>query len=868
MTKTVKLGDTLFADIENNPYLRELYENILYNYSLHLLKSKTVTPKDVNVLDALRFADLLSKSISVKNADSHRTIAQEIVALLDKLHPDNEVVKYYMGSILFNVGNYRGLDLRAPNYVSASVLDRFYAEFNKELVSIPAEPNKQFFRAQKIVYEHLTDEFFSYSGPTSMGKSFILRMFIKERVIAGENLNFCLLVPTKALINEVTSRVINDLKELLSERNYQVVTSAGALGLKQKHNFVLVLTPERLLYLLLANPDFRLDYLFIDEAHKISSKDSRSAFYYKVVDMLSRRARKPHIVFSSPNIPNPEVYLQLIPNNQEMAKYKLTSSYTPVSQIKYLVDLLDKKVKLYNNQTRKLVEISTVDNGNTLSDFVLRVGRDSKNIVYCNSTNKAVSYAVEYAKHFQNPNNKELLDLSKEIKNEIHGDYFLAELILKGIAYHVGYLPASIRLRIEELYKSNDIHTVFCTSTLIEGVNLPADNLFITSNKNGLANMGAVDFRNLIGRVGRIEYNLYGNVFLVRPDDKVMIEKYTELLSKEVPEQRLSVISELTKTQKQKIIESLRAGNIELLKYPSNQSADGYALMRKFAIILLRDIVAGNDSAVKKAFGDFLDTSIEADVKMKFSNKTASPDDDINVSVDQTSNLTQAIAEGLIYPSLKSDGSVDYNSLIAFLERLAGIFKWDKYESATLGQRNKNTGQYNYLRWYAVILAQWIAGDGLSFIITKALGYKHDNPRTKVRVDYNEYEDYNDSLKHKNIVITDTLEAIEHIILFSISNYFLRFSQEYKRFHNLKEFNNDWYEFVEYGTTNPLTITLQRNGISRETATYIKSRQTDYVTRLANGDIKLKNTILNCQSQSVKREITEIKYNVPELFVD
>jgi len=866
VTKTVNLGDTLFANIEDNLYLKELYENILYNYSLCLIKSEAVTPRDVNILDALRFADLLSKSVNVKISDSHRTMAQEIVAILDKLYPDNEIVKYYMGSILFNAGNYRGLDLRSPNYVSASILDRFYVEFNKELVSIPAEPDKQFFRAQKTVYEHLTDEFFSYSGPTSMGKSFIMRMFIKEKVIAGENLNFCLLVPTKALINEVNSRVINDLKELLSEHNYQVVTSAGALGLKQKHNFVLVLTPERLLYLLLADPDFRLDYLFIDEAHKISSKDSRSAFYYKLVDMLSRRVRKPHIVFSSPNIPNPEVYLQLLPNIQETTKYKLVSSYTPVSQIKYLVDLLDKKVKLYNNQTRELVEITTVDSEITLSDFVLRVGRDSKNIVYCNSTSKAVNYAVEYASHFPNPFNKELMDLSKEIKSEIHGDYFLADLILKGIAYHVGYLPASIRLRIEELYKSNDIHTVFCTSTLIEGVNLPADNLFITSNKNGLANMGAVDFRNLIGRVGRIEYNLYGNVFLVRPDDKVVVEKYTELLSKEVPEQRLSVISELTKTQKQKIIESLRAGNIELLKHPSNQSADSYALMRKFAIILLRDIVAGNDSAVKKAFGDFLDASIEADVKKKFSN--ANPDDDINVSVDQTSNLTQAIAKGLTYPCLKPDGSVDYNSLIAFLEILAGIFKWDKYESATLGQRNKNTRQYNYLRWYTVILAQWIAGDGLSYIIAKALEYKHNNPLTQVRIDYNKYEDYNDSPTHKNIVITDTLEAIEHIILFSISNYFLRFSQEYKRFHNLKEFNNDWYEFVEYGTTNPLTITLQRNGISRETATYIKSRKADYIALLANGDIKIKNAVLSCQSQSVRREITEIKYNIPGLFVD
>ena len=41
---------------------------------------------------------------------------------------------------------------------------------------------------------------------------------------------------------------------------------------------------------------------------------------------------------------------------------------------------------------------------------------------------------------------------------------------------------------------------------------------------------------------------------------------------------------------------------------------------------------------------------------------------------------------------------------------------------------------------------------------------------------------YNDNSKeHRNVVFADTLEAIENIVLFSISNYFLRFSNEYKK---------------------------------------------------------------------------------------
>lgn len=33
--------------------------------------------------------------------------------------------------------------------------------------------------------------------------------------------------------------------------------------------------------------------------------------------------------------------------------------------------------------------------------------------------------------------------------------------------------------------------------------------------------MNFVDYRNLVGRMGRIEYNLFGNVFLVRLEESV-----------------------------------------------------------------------------------------------------------------------------------------------------------------------------------------------------------------------------------------------------------------------------------------------------------------------------------------------------------
>jgi hypothetical protein len=40
---TVSLGNVIFDDIDKNPYLNELYENILYNYSLRLFKLRVNT---------------------------------------------------------------------------------------------------------------------------------------------------------------------------------------------------------------------------------------------------------------------------------------------------------------------------------------------------------------------------------------------------------------------------------------------------------------------------------------------------------------------------------------------------------------------------------------------------------------------------------------------------------------------------------------------------------------------------------------------------------------------------------------------------------------------------------------------------------
>lgn len=79
---------------------------------------------------------------------------------------------------------------------------------------------------------------------------------------------------------------------------------------------------------------------------------------------------------------------------------------------------------------------------------------------------------------------------------------------------------------------------MFCTSTLLEGVNVPVDNLFVFDNKKANAKMSGVDAFNLMGRAGRVTLNEYGNVFLFTGDVSTL-KYYEDVLLKPLPSQTL-----------------------------------------------------------------------------------------------------------------------------------------------------------------------------------------------------------------------------------------------------------------------------------------------------------------------------------------
>ena len=444
----------------------------------------------------------------------------------------------------------------------------------------------------------------------------------------------------------------------------------------------------------------------------------------------------------------------------------------------------------------------------------------------------------------------------------------MTKLIKKGVAYHIGYLPASIRQRIESLFKEGKITAMFCTSTLIEGVNLPADNLFITNYRSGRPHMSSVEFRNLIGRVGRIKFNLYGNVFFISDGNQVTENEYVRLLKEPIPEQKLSVVQDLKPKLKEHVVKTLMSGTSQIEPYntkSTKQSEEEYVMMRKFGLILLKDIMDDRDSLVRREFSAYMPEGGEAIIRKLFSEQTDYIDSDINISADQSRRLAAAIRQGTHYPK-PQDGKFSHGVVLGFLEELSRIFNWDKYEFGTLGRRNRN-GDHAKLSWYAVILSQWMEGHGLNYIMRRAVEYMNNHPEKFWLNDYTPAY-FDNSPEHQNVVFADTLEVIENVILFSISNYFLRFSNMYKSIHGEDSLDdNNWYEFVEYGTTNKLTVFLQRNGFSREAANYIKDHAAIYVIDREDG-LHLNRKLINCNNIDVQSESAIIDLNRPGLFIE
>lgn len=847
----MELGNYIYSDILENEYLKLLYGKLISIYFQNIIK---VIPKEAlskkEKTDLLKFADILSKSTEESKRDTHNNMAQSIISMMNKLYFGDALVQYVNGSILSNVNNYLGLDKNFSDYYNRDVLEFIREEARREFYCIPNSDNSYFINTQKLAYDRIKEnDYYSFSAPTSMGKTFLIRTYIKECVLAGEQKNFAVVVPSKALINEISNSIIDELNENLLKYRYKVIQTPTSIIKNEDCNYIMIFTQERLLQFLTLFNDIKLSHVFIDEAHKISYLDERSPFFYKCINVLEKDHFGVKINFSCPNIPNPEVYLRTIKGegNKAFNRFK----YSPVNQLKTIIDIGQNMSYIYNDLNK---DFDVLKNERTdftdLVQIVKIIGEGKSNIVFCNSRKEATQWAIDYCNTIDEDfsHNQEIVELIKNIKEDIHDKCYLTQTLLKGVAYHVAYLPALIKEKIEVLYRKGIIKTIFCTSTLLEGVNFPADNLFIklSCKDSWLKANQRASFKNLIGRVGRIDFNLFGNVFCISENAN---EEYKKAISEDVEMQELS-LDTLTDNRKKDIVNTLLLGKTSLQKR-SVDTYDSLSFARKTLNILLNEIIEENPGVVSESFQSLLDKETIDKIRSLFKHRQNNIPKDLLATCDEMEKLDYSITVlKLHYPE-----NINYENVVSFLTTLSEIFNWEKYESGF------DIGNKNRLKYYAIILIQWMFGNTVKEIIAKAIEY-HKQHGLYFPYEKPSLQEYTGSPAQINKIINDVLDEVDKILQFKIPNYFSKFSERYKELNNVEFIQNDWHDYIEYGTTNYVAIRCQQHGLSRECSLYIYKNKC-YTNE--NGKVKINIELLN--GGKFNSEIKRLKLNNPDLII-
>jgi len=351
-------------------------------------------------------------------------------------------------------------------------------------------------------------------------------------------------VPTRALVNQITTRLRRDLGS--SPLNIRIEKMSGALqidsfeeNILESNSFdILVTTPEKL-NLLIRHPEKKkfakkIVLTIIDEAHNISNKNL-GLNLEMLISNIQKDCELSHLLLMTPFIPNHDQVANWLdpfnpqsismeldwwqPNDKVVGLYyadgernNLTTHFKPL--VTYSSTMMIKNEIELGKSTSKKFSLSKVRNSKAeLTALVASQLQNTQNILILGFT---VSHTWSIAKKLANvlpdiPNNPDLDLVSRYIKAELGDSFQLAEYVKKGIGVHNAGLPDDIRELMEWLMETGSLKILVATATISQGINFPVNAILLTTFSYPLqGEMPVIDFWNLIGRAGRIDQRSVG----------------------------------------------------------------------------------------------------------------------------------------------------------------------------------------------------------------------------------------------------------------------------------------------------------------------------------------------------------------------
>lgn len=378
------------------------------------------------------------------------------------------------------------------------------------------------------------------SAPTSFGKTFLLREIIY--INRARYRNILLLFPTIALLNENTDSINQLIRDLSME--YKVINNVySGIELEDKHIFIL--TPERALKLLADNSFLHIDFFFMDEIYKIdedfdrnedsNSEDAnnrekhdggnRAKAFRIVLYLLAKSANEYYLAGPYLNLENVKEGMRIFLERNHITTIQI--EFEPTSRIE--IEAWKKKSVEYHpilgKRTTQIYQNSRLNTREKVRGIVkyLQQNNLGQAIFYCSTPSNSMKYTKDIIDGFHEDDAKipyEFIEHLKKKYNVRIGEnisstryWGLIHALEHGVGIHHGKFPKYIQNEVLRLFNNGDFNYLFCTSTIIEGVNTNAKNVIIINNSVGNITMTAFALKNIKGRAGRYYHHTVGRVF-------------------------------------------------------------------------------------------------------------------------------------------------------------------------------------------------------------------------------------------------------------------------------------------------------------------------------------------------------------------
>ena len=399
--------------------------------------------------------------------------------------------------------------------------------------------------------------------PTSAGKTRSVEIVLRSGFLSGRTRLAVVVAPFRALCHEIGTSLrhafreddvkVNELSDAMQLDFLQQV--AELLGSEAPTSqYILVLTPEKLLYVLRQTPAVVADIGMVvyDEGHQFDSGSRGITYELLLTELKALLPTGAQTVLVSAVIQNAQAIGEwlmgesvqvvngsgLLPTARSVAfaswierlgqlMFFESDSY---SQPDYFVPRVIEQRTLKRRRGERTDRYFPIkDSSNDVALYLgIRLVPQGSVAIFCGRKDTASGMAARVVEIYDrdfgvaSPAASANPDELRRMKTLVDGHFGEQAVISRaaslGVFVHHGTTPHGLRLSIEYAMQLGRINFVACTSTLAQGVNLPIRYLIVSGIHQGAEKIKVRDFQNLIGRAGRSGMHTEGLVIFSDPE--------------------------------------------------------------------------------------------------------------------------------------------------------------------------------------------------------------------------------------------------------------------------------------------------------------------------------------------------------------